>query len=78
VLVAPAAVRQVARGDDDLRSHAGREADERFLDLRLLACTHVEVGNMQDACGHERMRVNVTPVSDTGVCVWQRRTIIRV
>jgi hypothetical protein len=69
VLVAPAPVRQVARSDDDLRRHAGCEPDERLLDVRVLACAYVEIGNMQDACGHERMRVNVTPVSGTGVCI---------
>ena len=57
VLAAPAAVGQVARSDDEIGLHLPGEAPERFLDPRILACTRVEVGNMQDACGHERMRL---------------------
>jgi hypothetical protein len=57
VLAAAAAVGQVAGGEDGLGGDSAGEAGERLLDLRVFVCTDVEIGNVQDACGHERMRV---------------------
>jgi hypothetical protein len=57
VLAPASAIGQIAGGDDDLGAHLSGEPDERCLDLRVLACTDVEIGNMEDACGHERMRL---------------------
>ena len=57
VLAAAAAVGQVARRDDEIGPHLLGEPPERVLDPRILACTRVEIGNMQDACSHERMRL---------------------
>jgi hypothetical protein len=70
-VLAPApAVGQVAGRDEDLGAHVRGQADERRSDLRVLTCTHVEIGDMQDACDHERMSVCQTGVrhqmSDTG------------
>jgi hypothetical protein len=57
-VLAPApAVGQVAGRDDHFGPHLPGEPDERRLDMRVLTCTHVKIGDMQDACDHERMRV---------------------
>ena len=57
VLVPPAAVGQIARGDDELRIEPLDERGERRLDLRILACTRVKIGYMKDAYRHDRMRL---------------------
>ena len=58
VLGAPAPVGQVAGGDDEVRAaRAPASEGERVGDLGILACPGVEIGNMEDACGHERMRL---------------------
>ena len=57
VLGAAAAVREVAGRDDELGRDPVDECRQRLLDLRVLVCTRVEIGNMQDPCGHERMRL---------------------
>jgi hypothetical protein len=57
VLVSAPAVGEVAGGDDQLRAEARGESSQCLLYRVLIARTRVEVGNMQDACSHERMRL---------------------
>ena len=45
-LRAASAVREIARSDDDLRLQTLHEPRQRLLDIRLLMCTRVQVGNM--------------------------------
>src|SRR5689334_14936830 len=65
VLPAAAAVGQIARRDDEIRTELCDESDERVLDLGVLACAHVEIGNVQDGCAHGRNEA-----------IWPRRTTI--
>ena len=57
VLVARAPVREIARGNDQLRPDPQHEGLQRLLDLRLLLCTRVQIGYMEEACRHDRMRL---------------------
>jgi hypothetical protein len=57
VLVAPAAIREVARRDDQLGTHPADESRERVGDVRILTCTDMEIGHMEEACRHDRMRL---------------------
>ena len=57
VLLAPAPVRQVAGRDDERRPDSPYQRGERRLDLGSLACTRVEIGYMEEACRHDRMRL---------------------
>ena len=57
VLVGPCAVRQIAGRDDQLGVDAAEQGAQRRLDLRVLACTRVEIGYMEDAGRHDRMRL---------------------
>ena len=57
VLPGPAAMRQVARRDDELRLQLRHERRQRRLHLRILLLPHVEVGNVDDARGHDRWRL---------------------
>jgi hypothetical protein len=57
VLVAASAVREIAGGDDELGPDPLDEGGERLLDLGILACTRVEIGYMEEACRHDRMRL---------------------
>jgi hypothetical protein len=50
-------VRQVAGGDDQLGVHPVEQTVECGLHLRVLACTRVEIGYMEDANRHDRMRL---------------------
>ena len=50
-------VGEVAGGDDELRLDPFHELREGALDLRLLACTCVQVGDMEEARGHDRSRL---------------------
>ena len=62
VLGAPAAVRQITGGDDQFRCHLLYQGGYGFFDLPILTRARMEVGEMEDSCGHGRLRVNVTPV----------------
>jgi hypothetical protein len=64
VLAATTAVRQVAGDDHELRLDAQGEPCERILYLGVLTCTHVKIGNMQDACGHERIEAIDSAMGD--------------
>ncbi len=57
VLGAAAPVREIAGGDDHLGRDPLDERGERALDLGVLPLAHVEVGDVEDACGHDRMRL---------------------
>ena len=57
VLPAPPSVREVAGGDDHLRPHPAYERGQRLLDVRRLLCTRMEIGYMEEACRHDRMRL---------------------
>jgi hypothetical protein len=57
VLVSAAAVREVAGGHDQLGADPPDEGGEGLLDLRILVCTRVEIGYMEEACRHDRMRL---------------------
>jgi hypothetical protein len=57
MLLPPPAVRQVARRDDERRLDPAHEGGERRLDLGSLVCTRVEIGYMEEACRHDRMRL---------------------
>ena len=50
-------MREIARCDDELRLDALDHSGERDLDLRLLVRSHVEVGNVEEACCHSRTRL---------------------
>jgi hypothetical protein len=50
---------EVARGDDQLRLYLLDQPGERRLDLAVLACARVQVGKVEDACSHERMRLYI-------------------
>ena len=57
VLLRPAAMREVAGGDDQLRLQARDERRERRLDLRILLLPHVEIRYVDEGCGHDRWRL---------------------
>jgi hypothetical protein len=57
VLVATSAVREVPGRDDQLRPDMVDQRGESALDIRVLACTRVEIGYMQEAPRHDRMRL---------------------
>src|SRR5207244_5269655 len=59
VLLPPAAVGQIARGDDELGAELPHEAREGRLDLPILACTRVKIGYVQEAYRHDRMRLYI-------------------
>ena len=59
VLVPAPPVGEVARGDDQLGVHPAEQAAQRRLDLRILTCTRVEIGYMEDARRHDRMRLYI-------------------
>jgi hypothetical protein len=56
LLPAPS-VPEIAGRHDELRFEPLREAPERPLDFRLLMCTRVEVGNMEEPRVHDRTRL---------------------
>jgi len=56
-LCAPAPVAEIAGRDDELGLHALDERGHGRLDVRVLASAGVEIGNVEDACAHERMRL---------------------
>jgi hypothetical protein len=53
----PAAVREVAGGDDELRLDPLDEARERLLDFGLLVRADVEIGNVEEPGRHNRTRL---------------------
>ena len=57
VLLRPAAMREVAGGDDELRPQPRDERRERRLDLRILLLPHVEIRYMDEGRGHDRWRL---------------------
>jgi hypothetical protein len=57
VLSAPAAVGQVAGGDDELGSEPLHERRQGRHDLRILVCTRVKIGYVEEAHRHDRMRL---------------------
>jgi hypothetical protein len=57
VLVPSAAMRKVTGGDDQFRLHSLDEPGQRRFNTTVLTCTRMEVGKMEDACRHERMRL---------------------
>jgi hypothetical protein len=56
-LCATAPVAEIAGCDDELGLHALDERGHGRLDVRVLAYTGMEIGNVEDACAHERMRL---------------------
>jgi hypothetical protein len=57
VLLAAPPVGQVARRDDQLGRHPFDEGGQGVLDRRILRCTRVQVGYMEEAPRHDRMRL---------------------
>ena len=57
VLLAPAPVGEIARGDDQRRPDPSHEGGERRLDFGSLVCTRMEIGYMEEARRHDRMRL---------------------
>src|SRR5581483_9908977 len=57
VLLSAAAVSQITRSDDQLRPDTADQRTERLLDLRILACTRVQIGYMEEGGRHDRMRL---------------------
>ena len=57
VLLAGAPVGEIARGDDQLRADPTDEGGQGLLDLKILTCTRVKIGYMEEACRHDRMRL---------------------
>ena len=57
VLLAGSPMGEVARGDDQFRADPADEGAQRLLDLQILVCTRVEIGYMEEACRHDRMRL---------------------
>jgi hypothetical protein len=51
------AVCEVARSDHELRLQPLDELRQRTLHLRLLVCTRVQVGNMEEPYVHNRTRL---------------------
>jgi hypothetical protein len=50
-------VRQIAGSHDELGREPLDEPLQRMLNFRLLMCTHVEVGNMEEPGIHNRTRL---------------------
>jgi len=57
VLRATAPVGQIARRDDQLRGNSADQPGEGRFDFRVLTCTRVKIGDMQDVYAHSRMRL---------------------
>jgi hypothetical protein len=57
VLLATTAMGEISRRDDQLGPEAADKAGERLLDRRVLTCTRVEVGYMEEGPRHDRMRL---------------------
>jgi len=57
VLIPSAAMREIPRSDDQLGLHTADQCRERTLDLRILACTRVQIGYMEEGGRHDRMRL---------------------
>jgi hypothetical protein len=57
VLLTGSAVGEIARRDDQFRADPADEGGEGLLDLRILVCTRVKIGYMEEACRHDRMRL---------------------
>ena len=57
VLVAPPAVREVAGGHHEIGANALYEALQGTLDEGLIACSDVDVGDVDQASGHSRGRL---------------------
>jgi hypothetical protein len=57
VLLAGSPVREIARGDDQFRADPPNEGGQGLLDFQILTCTRVEIGYMEEACRHDRMRL---------------------
>ena len=52
-----AAVRKIARSDDELGLQPFHEPSKRTLYFPLLVCTHVQIGNMEEPGIHDRTRL---------------------
>jgi hypothetical protein len=52
-----AAMSKIPGGNDELRLQPLYEPREGALDLRLRVCTGVQIGNMEEPCGHNRTRL---------------------
>jgi hypothetical protein len=50
-------MRKIPGGNDKLRLQALYEPREGAFDLRLRMCTGVQIGNMEEPCGHNRTRL---------------------
>jgi hypothetical protein len=57
VLVGPAAVRQVAAGDDELGLLAFHQGEESRLQCRILLRAHVEIRDVEEEVWHGRWRL---------------------
>ncbi len=57
VLVSPATVGQVARGHDHFGLDPLDQGRQGSLDRGILACTRVQIGYMEEATRHDRMRL---------------------
>jgi hypothetical protein len=57
VLFAGSPVGEIARSDDQLWADPPDEGGQRLLDLQILTCTRMEIGYMEEACRHDRMRL---------------------
>jgi hypothetical protein len=57
VLLTAAAIRQITRCDDQLGASPHDQLGQRSLDLQVLSCTRVKIGNMQDVYAHGRKRL---------------------
>jgi hypothetical protein len=56
-LLAAAAVREIARRDDELRIEFLDDLREPAGNVRLVVRAHVQVGNMENTCSHDRTRL---------------------
>jgi hypothetical protein len=50
-------MREIARGDDELRLDALDEPRQRLRDVRLLMSARMQVGNVEEPGGHNRTRL---------------------
>jgi hypothetical protein len=50
-------VGEIAGRDDQLGVDPADEAAQRRLDLGILVCTRMKIGYVEDAGGHDRMRL---------------------
>jgi hypothetical protein len=64
VLIAPAAVREVARRDHEIRLNTFDEGPEGAVDKGLLAGSEMDVGDVDQACRHSRGRLYTGLVTD--------------